>query len=118
MPGGGECADTAQYPIMLDRLVVDPQSDAAVDGVADRLRAKRAVDEEVGDPALGNAEAEPAAIFEPVLIADGRHHEAVAGHGGDDAGMRRERLHKGAVDVALDARAEQMRPLSAELDQA
>src|SRR5580693_4898017 len=98
-------------------LIIDPQSDAAVDGVADRLRAQRAVDEEVGDPALGDAEAEPAAIFEPGLIADGRHHEAVAGDGGDDTGMVRKRLHQGAVDVALDARAEQMRPLSAELDQ-
>src|ERR1700692_608701 len=114
MPGGGECADTAQYPIMLDRLVVDPQSDAAVDGVADRLRAQRAVDEEVGDPALGDAEAEAAAIFEPALVAHGRHHGAVAGDGGDDAGMSGKGLHIAAVDVALDAGAEQMRPLPAE----
>jgi hypothetical protein len=34
-----------------------------VDNVADRLRAQRAVGEEVGDPALGEAEAEPAAIY-------------------------------------------------------
>ena len=89
-----------------------------MDGVANRLRAEGSVGEEVGDPTLGNVKAESAAIFEPVLVADGRHHEAVAGDGGDDAGMRRKRLHEGAVDVALDTRAEQMRPLSAELDQA
>jgi len=36
---------------------VDPQSDAAVNGIADRLRAGRAVDKEVRDPAFGDAEA-------------------------------------------------------------
>ena len=50
-----------------------------MDGVAGRLRTERAVDEEVGDPALGDAEAEPAAIFESALIAHGRRHEAVTG---------------------------------------
>jgi len=34
--------------------VIDAQSDAAVDGVADRLRARGSVDEQVGDPALGD----------------------------------------------------------------
>ena len=38
--------------------------------IADRLRTGGAVDEEVGDPALGDPEAEPAAIFEPALVAD------------------------------------------------
>src|ERR1035437_200984 len=99
-------------------LVIDPQSDAAMDCVADRLRSHGAVDEEVGNPALGNSEAEAAAIFEPALVSDRRHHGAVAGHGGDDAGGRRKRLHVPAIDVALDAVAEQMRPLSAELDEA
>ena len=37
-------------------LIIDPQSNAAVDRAADRLRAKRTVDEEVGDPAIGNAD--------------------------------------------------------------
>src|SRR3981081_2528854 len=100
------------------RLVVHAQSDAAVDRVADRLRARGAVDEEVGDPALGNAETAAAAIFEPTLVSDRRHHSAVAGHGGDDAGMRRKGLHESAVDVALDAVPEQMRPLSADFDEA
>jgi hypothetical protein len=58
-----------------------------VDGIADRLRADRAVDEEVGDPALAEAETEPAAQFDPALIADGRRDQSVAGDGGDDAGM-------------------------------
>src|ERR1700730_281926 len=89
-----------------------------MDGVADRLRARGAVDEEVGDPALGDAKAEPAAIFEPALVSERRrHHGAVAGHGGYDARMVRERLHETAIDVALDAAAEQMRPLSADLDE-
>src|SRR4051812_14255925 len=85
--------------------------------IADRLRAGGAVEEEGGDPALGDPEAEAAAIFEPTLVADGRHHRAVAGHGGDDAGVRAEGLHPAAVDVGLDATAEQMRPLSADLDE-
>ena len=55
-----------------------------MDGVADRLRTQRAVDEEVGHPSLRNAEAEPAAIFEPALVADGRRNQAVAGDGRDD----------------------------------
>src|SRR6266487_1996614 len=89
-----------------------------MDGVADRLRPRGAVDEEVGDPALGDAEAEPAAIFKPALVSHRRRHSgAVAGYGGDDAGICRKRLHESAVDVALDAVAEQMRPLSADLDQ-
>src|SRR5512140_918490 len=88
-----------------------------MDGVADRLRARGAVDEEIGDPALGNAEAEPAAIFEPALVSDRRHHDAVAGDGGDDAGMIAKRLHEPPVDVGLDAAAEQMGPLSADLDE-
>src|SRR5882757_3261713 len=97
--------------------IVEAHADAAVDCVADRLRAQRAVDEEIGDPALGDAEAEAAAIFEPALVSDRRHHGAVAGHGGDNAGMHGKRLHEPAIDVALDAVADQMRPLSAELDQ-
>src|SRR5271168_2686537 len=97
--------------------VIHPQAEAAVEGVADRLRPRGAVEEEVGDPALGDAEAEPAAIFEPVLVSDCRHHIAVAGHGRDDAGMRPKGLHEAAIDVGLDVAAEQMRPLSADLDQ-
>jgi hypothetical protein len=57
---------------------VEPQSDAAVNGVVDRLRAQRAVDKDVGEPAFGDTEAEPAAIFDPVLVADGRRNDAVA----------------------------------------
>src|SRR5437764_522591 len=83
--------------------ITDPQPHAAMNGIADRLRAGGAVDEEVGDPALCDAEAEAAAIFEPALIADRRHHDAVAGHGGDDAGARCEGLHPAAIDVGLDA---------------
>src|SRR5262249_49331494 len=98
-------------------LVIDPQPDTAVNGVADRLRTQRAVDEEVGDPALGDAEAEPATIFEPALIADGRRDDAVTGHGRHNSGVRCEGLHEGAVDIALDTRAEQMRPLATDLDQ-
>src|SRR5882757_2390559 len=98
-------------------LITDPQPHAAVKRVTDRLRAGGAVEEEVGDPALGDAEAEPAAIFEPALVADCRHNRAVAGHAGDDAGSRSERLYPSAVDVGFDARAEQMRPLSANLDE-
>src|SRR4051794_4691919 len=98
--------------------VIDPQSDAAVDGVADRLRPERAVDEEIRGPALGQAEAEPAAIFEPALVAHGWNHGAVAGDGGEDSGMRCEGLHPAAVDVAFDLRADEMRPLAADLDEA
>src|ERR1700722_18714340 len=98
-------------------LVVHAQSDAAVNGVADRLRAQCAIDEEIGDPAFGDAEAEAAAIFEPALVADCRHHSAIAGHGGDNTGMGRKRLREPAIDVALDAVAEQMGPLPAKLDQ-
>src|SRR5438034_11819865 len=97
--------------------VRNTQADAAVDGVADRLRAGGAVDEEVGDPTPGDAEAEPAAVFEPALVADRRHHGAVAGHGGDDARLRAERLHDAAIDIGLDTAAEQVRPLAADLDQ-
>ena len=50
-------------------LVIHPQSDAAVDG-ADRPRAGGAVEEEVGDQALGNADAEAAAIFEPAVTRE------------------------------------------------
>src|SRR5262245_38287157 len=97
------------------RLVVDPQSHAAVRGVADRLRAQRAVDEDIGHPALADAEAEPAAIFEPALVADGRRHHALAGDGGDDAGLRAEGLDIAAVDIALDAVGDHVRPLPADL---
>jgi hypothetical protein len=69
------------------------------------------------DPAPTEAEAEAAAIFEPVLVSDRRHHGAVAGHGRDGAGIRCKGLHEAAIDVGLDTVAEQMRPLSAELDQ-
>src|SRR5690242_13775466 len=51
-------------------LIADPQPQPAVERVTDRLRAGGTVEEEVGDPALGDAEAEPAAIFEPALVAD------------------------------------------------
>src|SRR6476659_7873528 len=98
-------------------LVTDPQSDAAMDGVPDRLRAGGAVDEEVGDPSLGDAVAEAAAILKPALVSDRRHHVALAGHGGDDARLRPEGVHEAAIDVGLDAAAEQMRPLPADLDQ-
>src|SRR3954468_8007404 len=99
-------------------LITDPQSHAAVKRVTDRLRAGGAVEEKISDPALGDAEAEPAAIFEPALVADRGHDGAVAGHAGDDAGSRSEGLHPSAIDVGFDARAEQMRPLSADLDEA
>src|SRR5262249_45486523 len=99
-------------------LVMDTQSDAAVNGVADRLRAGGAVDKDVRDPALSDAEAQPAAIFEPALVAHCRRDDAVAGEGGDDARLRRKGLHEAAVDIGLDIRAEQMRPLPADLDQA
>ena len=88
-----------------------------MNGVADRLRAHRAVDEEIGHPALAEAEAEPAAQFDPALIADGRRDQAVAGDGRDDAGAVVEGLHEEAVDVAFDHRAEQVCPLPADLDQ-
>src|ERR1700722_18824925 len=97
--------------------ITHPQSDAAVDGVADRLRSERAVDKQIGDPAIGDAESYSAAIFEPVLVSDRRHHRAVAGHGGDDTGTVGKRLHESTVDIALDGCAEQMRPLPAEFDQ-
>src|SRR5712664_2953199 len=110
----GGCTDTA----IRCQSVVDAQSDAAVDGVADRLRARSSVDEQVGDPALGDPQAEPAAIFEPALVSDRRRYGAVtAGHGGGEAGMVREGLHESAIDVALDVVGEQMRPLSADLDE-
>src|SRR6476620_10631087 len=83
--------------------ISDPQPHAAVKRVADRLRAGGAVEEQVGDPALGDAEAEPAAIFEPALVTDGGHDGAVAGDTGDDAGSRSEGLHPSAVDVGFDA---------------
>src|SRR5690242_18631633 len=38
-------------------LIIDPQPHAAMDGVADRLRAQRAVGEQIDDPALLHAEA-------------------------------------------------------------
>src|SRR5215208_2464244 len=74
------------------RLITDAQADAAMDGVADRLRPGGAIDEEIGDPSLGDAIAEPAAIFEPALVADRRRHHALTGHGGDDTGLRAERM--------------------------
>jgi hypothetical protein len=43
-------------------LIIRPQADAAVDGIADWLRAERAIEEQVGGPALGDAEADPTAI--------------------------------------------------------
>src|SRR5215207_10818852 len=82
--------------------VCDPQPHAAVKRVADRLQARGAVEEEIGDPALGDAEAEPAAVFEPALITDRGHDGAVAGHAGDDARARSEGLHPSAVDVGFD----------------
>src|ERR1700679_1885222 len=97
-------------------LVAYPQPDAAMQRIADRLRARGAVEENVGDPAIGDTEADAGAILEPALVAECRHHGAVAGHGGDDAGMTGKRLHEAAIDVGLDAAAEQMRPLSADLD--
>src|SRR4051812_23721950 len=65
-------------------LIRDPQPPAAMKRVAYRLRAGGAIEEEVGDPALGDAEAEPAAIFEPALVAENGHDRAVAGHARDD----------------------------------
>src|SRR5712671_7288684 len=88
-----------------------------MDGVADRLRAGGAVDEKVGNPPLADAVAEPAAIFEPALVSGRRHHVALAGHRGDDARLRPEGVYEAAIDVGLDAAAEQMRPLPADLDQ-
>src|SRR5215475_7135896 len=99
------------------RLVVDPQSHAAVRRVAHRLRAQRAVDEDVGHPALADAEAQTAAIFEPALVADGRRHHALAGDGGDDAGLRAEGLDIAAIDIALEIVGNQVRPLPADLDE-
>src|SRR5882757_9473683 len=84
-------------------LITDPQSHAAVKRVTDRLRTGGAVEEEVGDPALGDAEAEPAAILEPALVADRGHDRAIAGDACDDAGSRPEGLHPSAVDVGFDA---------------
>src|SRR5437879_9551003 len=91
-------------------LITDPQTHAAVKRVADRLRSGGAVEEEVGDPALGDAEADAAAIFEPALVADRRHDGAIAGDGCDDAGMAGEGLHPAAIEVGFDVRSEQMRP--------
>src|ERR1700722_11442314 len=88
-----------------------------MESVADRLRSRGSVEEQVGNPALGDAEADTAAIFEPALVAHRRHDGAVAGHGGDDAGASGKRLHEPAIDVGLDAAAEQMRPLPADLDE-
>src|SRR6266540_4076937 len=96
--GGLRCANPPYT-----HLITDPQPHAAVKCVADRLRTGGAIEEEVGDPALGDAEAEPAAIFEPALITDRGHDRAVAGHAGDDVGSRSEGLHPSAVDVGLDA---------------
>jgi hypothetical protein len=53
-------------------LEIRAQPDATVDGVADRLRSQRSVDEEAGGRALGDAEAEAAAIFEPALVSTTR----------------------------------------------
>ena len=61
-----------------------------MDGVADRLRPRGPVDEEVGDPAFADTETEPAAIFKPALVSDRRHYGAFAGDGGDNAGTGRE----------------------------
>ena len=58
-----------------------------MEGVADRLRSRGSVEEQVGNPALGDAEADTAAILEPALVAECRDDGAVAGHGGDDAGV-------------------------------
>src|SRR5436305_14381291 len=91
--------------IFPNSLITHPQPDAAMDGIADRLRAGGAVEEEVGDPALRDPEAEAAAIFEPVLVSDRRHHSAGAGHGGDNAGFRGKGLHETAIDIGLDAGA-------------
>src|SRR5271170_7113076 len=89
------CPEGKPVPTFPDHaLEIHPQSDAAVDSVADRLRSQRAVDKEIDDPAIDNAESQPAAIFEPVLVSDRRHYRAVAGHGGDDAGMVGKRLHE------------------------
>src|ERR1700689_1153496 len=88
-------------------LVADPQPDAAMKSVADRLGSRGAVEKYVGDPAIGDTEADAGAILEPALVAECRHHGAVAGHGGDDAGVAGERLHEAAIDVGFDAAAEQ-----------
>src|SRR5579872_4166651 len=95
--------------------IVQTQPHAAMNGVADRLRSQGAVDEKVGGPAFGDAVSDPAAIFEPVLVADGRYDLSVAGDGRDETGMVRKRLHEAAVDVALDIGAEQVRQLRADL---
>ena len=73
-----------------------------MNGVADRLRSERTVDEEVGDPSFGDAESESTAIFEPTLISDGGYHKSLPGDGGDDAGVIAERLYEAAVDVGFD----------------
>src|SRR4051794_38983858 len=96
--GGLHCANPPYT-----HLIANPQTYAAVKRVPDRLRTGGAVEEEIGNPALGDAEAEPAAIFEPALITDRGHDRAVAGHAGDDAGSRSEGLHPSAVDVGFDA---------------
>src|SRR5882724_4877499 len=84
-------------------LIRDPQAQSAVNRIANRLRTGGAVEEEIGDPALGDPEAKPPAIFEPALVADRWHDGAVAGHGGDDAGACCERLYPAAVDIGFDA---------------
>ena len=95
--------------------VIDAQPEAAVDGIADRLRPQRAIEEEIGNPALADAVSDPAAIFEPALVSDRRRHRAVAGNSRDDAGMVCERLHKPAIDIGLDVVAKRMGPLGAKL---
>ena len=68
-------------------LVIDAQLDAAVDGVTNGLRTEGAVEEEVGDPALGDPVSEAATIFEPALVAQGWYHGPVANDGSDYAGV-------------------------------
>jgi hypothetical protein len=70
--------------------VIHPQSDATVKGVADRLQAQSAVDEEVPDPALGNAVAEAAAP-----------HDFIAQHAVADIDPAGRRSHD-ADDYILD----------------
>src|SRR4051812_25085256 len=87
-----------------------------MDGVADRLRTQRAIHEEVGDPALRDTETEPAAIFEPTLVANGRRNGAVPCDRCNDTRVVRKGLYEATIDVALQARRQQMRPLAADLD--
>ena len=88
-----------------------------MDCIADRLRAQRSVDEEVDSPAACDAEAEAAAILEPILVSDRWHHKTVASNSRDDAGMVRKGLYEPAIDVAFDTAAEQVRPLTTDLDE-